>query len=36
MGFLKWLDDYAGYAREYFEADHPGVTVLFMMGCGGD
>jgi len=36
MGFLQWLGDYAGYAQEYFEADHPGVTALFMMGCGGD
>jgi len=36
MGFLKWYGDYAGYAQEYLEADHPGVTALFMMGCGGD
>ncbi len=36
MGFLKWLGDYAGYAQEYFEQDHPGVTALFLMGCGGD
>jgi hypothetical protein len=36
MGFRKWLGDYAGYAQEYFEQDHPGVTALFMMGCGGD
>jgi hypothetical protein len=36
MGFMKWLGDYAGYAQEYFEADHPGVTAMFMMGCGGD
>ncbi|MBI2480233.1 MAG: hypothetical protein HYV60_16855 [Planctomycetia bacterium] len=36
MGFLQWLGDYAGYAQEYIEADHPGVTALFMMGCGGD
>ena len=36
MGFLQWLGDYAGYAQEYFEKDHPGVTALFMMGCGGD
>ena len=36
MGFRKWLGDYAGYAQEYLEADHPGVTALFMMGCGGD
>jgi hypothetical protein len=36
MGFRQWLGDYAGYAQEYFEKDHPGVTALFMMGCGGD
>ena len=36
MGFRRWLGDYAGYAQEYFESDHPGVTALFMMGCGGD
>ena len=36
MGFRKWLGDYAGYAQEYFEQDHPSVTALFMMGCGGD
>ncbi len=36
MGFLKWLGDYAGYAQEYFEADHPGVTAMFMMGCSAD
>jgi len=36
MGFLKWLGDYAGYAQEYFEKDHPGVTAHFMMGCGAD
>jgi hypothetical protein len=36
MGFRKWLGDYAGYAQEYFEKDHPGVTSLFMAGCGAD
>lgn len=36
MGFLRWLGDYAGYAQEFFEQDHPEVTALFMMGCGGD
>jgi neutral ceramidase len=36
MGFRKWLGDYAGYAQEFFEKDHPGVTALFLMGCGGD
>ncbi|MCA9176610.1 MAG: neutral/alkaline non-lysosomal ceramidase N-terminal domain-containing protein [Planctomycetales bacterium] len=36
MGFRKWLGDYAGYAQQYLEEDHPGLTALFMMGCGGD
>lgn len=36
VGYLRWLGDYAGYAQEYFEADHPGVTAMFLMGCGGD
>ena len=36
MSFRKWLGDYAGYAQEYFEKDHPGVTAQFLMGCGGD
>jgi hypothetical protein len=36
MGFLRWLGDYAGYAQEYFEKDHPGVIALFLMGCGAD
>ena len=36
MGFRQWLGDYAGYAQQYFEEDHPGVIALFMMGCGGD
>jgi hypothetical protein len=36
MGFRKWLGDYAGYAQQYFEQDHPEVTAMFMMGCGAD
>ncbi|MDF1862662.1 MAG: neutral/alkaline non-lysosomal ceramidase N-terminal domain-containing protein, partial [Verrucomicrobiales bacterium] len=36
MGFMKWFGDYAGYAQEYFEADHEGVTAMFMNGCSGD
>lgn len=36
MGFRQIYGDYAGYAQEYFEKDHPGATALFMMGCGGD
>lgn len=36
MGFRKWLGDYAGYAQEYFEKDHPEATALFLMGCSAD
>jgi hypothetical protein len=36
MGFLRWLGDYAGYAQEYFEKDHPGTVALFLTGCGAD
>ena len=36
MGFRRWLGDYAGYAQEYFEADHPGVIAMFIMGCSAD
>ncbi len=36
LGFQQWNGDYAGYAQEYFEADNPGVTALFMTGCGAD
>jgi len=36
MGFLKWLGDYAGYAQEYVEQDHAGVTAMFLMGCSAD
>jgi len=28
--------DWAGYAREYLERDHPGAIVLVGIGCGGD
>ncbi len=28
--------DYAGYAQHALEAKYPGVTALFMQGCGGD
>ncbi len=36
LSFYEFCGDYAGYAQEYFEAEHPGVTALFMLGCGGD
>jgi len=28
--------DWAGYAQEYLERDHPGATVLIGIGCGAD
>ena len=28
--------DYAGYAQQYLQEDHPGVLAMFMTGCGGD
>lgn len=36
LGFYQWSGDYAGYAQQYFEEDNPGVTALFVLGCGGD
>lgn len=36
MSFLRLMGDYAGFAQEYFEEDHPEVTALFMIGCGAD
>ena len=36
VGYLRWLGDYAGFAQAYLEADHPGATAMFLMGCGGD
>jgi hypothetical protein len=36
MGDYKFRGDYAGYAQEYLEQAHPGVTAMFAIGCGGD
>jgi predicted amidohydrolase len=36
LSFYEFCGDYAGYAQEYLELEHPGVTALFMLGCGGD
>jgi neutral ceramidase len=27
--------DYAGFAQQYVEGQHPGVQAMFMIGCGG-
>jgi hypothetical protein len=36
LALFKFSGDYAGFAQEAIEADNPGVTALFMLGCGGD
>jgi hypothetical protein len=36
LSFYKFCGDYAGFAQEYIEQAHPGVTALFVAGCGGD
>ena len=36
LSFYQFCGDYAGFAQENLEADHPGMVALFMMGCGGD
>lgn len=36
LSFYQFCGDYAGYAQEYLQADHPGVTALFLNGCSGD
>ena len=36
LSFYQWCGDYAGYAQEYIEAEHPEAVALFVAGCGGD
>jgi hypothetical protein len=36
LAFYQVCGDYAGYAQEYLQADHPGTTALFLNGCSGD
>ena len=36
LSFYKFCGDYAGYAQEYLEEAHRGVTAMFMTGCGAD
>ncbi len=35
-GVMQFNGDYAGWAQEYLEAEHPGTVALFVQGCGGD
>ena len=34
--FYQYNGDYAGFAQSAFETAHPGVTAMFLAGCGGD
>ncbi len=34
--FNQVCGDWAGYAQEYLERDHPGAVALLALGCGGD
>ncbi len=36
LGFYQFCGDYSGFAKRYLEEAHPGMTALFMAGCGGD
>lgn len=36
LSFYQWCGDYAGFAQIAIEKEHPGVTALFVTGCGGD
>jgi uncharacterized protein YjeT (DUF2065 family) len=36
MGDYLFRGDYAGYAQQYFQEDHPGTVAMFMAGCGAD
>lgn len=33
---VEWHGDYAGVAQAAIEATHPGLTAMFMTGCGAD
>jgi len=36
LSFNRFCGDYAGFAQQYLEEAHPGMTALFLAGCGGD
>ncbi len=36
MAFFQYSGDYAGFAQLAIEREHPGVTAMFVAGCGGD
>jgi hypothetical protein len=36
LSFQLFCGDYAGFAQQYIEEQHPGAVALFVTGCGGD
>lgn len=36
LQFFEFCGDYAGYAQQYLQEDQPGVTAMFIAGCGAD
>jgi len=36
LAFYEFCGDYAGYAQEYLQEDHPGTSAMFLNGCSGD
>ncbi len=36
LGLYQFCGDYAGYAQQYLQEDRPGMTALFIAGCGAD
>ncbi len=36
LSFYDYCGDYPGFAQEYVEQIYPGVTAMFIAGCGGD
>ena len=36
LSFYEFCGDYSGFAQLYLEEAHPGVTALFVAGCGAD
>ena len=36
LSFMTWCGDYPGFAQLELEAQHPGVTAMFVNTCGGD
>ncbi len=36
LDFYQWCGDYAGFAQEDLEREHPGAMAMFFAGCGAD